>query len=98
MAFSPAQKLRPIPAKTPWNFAEITGRLVEISSSAASAALTITFGLVREAQERGEPVGWVTSAESFFYPPDAARCSADLAGLVVVRLAGRRSIARAGEK
>jgi len=98
MAFSPAHKFKSVPSRTPWNFAEITGRLVEISSSAASAALTITFGLVREAQERGEPVGWVTSAESFFYPPDAVRCGADLAALVVVRLADRRSIARAGEK
>ena len=71
---------------------------MEISSSAASAALTITFALVREAQERGEPVGWVTSAESFFYPPDAARCGTDLAALVVVRLAERQSISRAGEK
>lgn len=64
----------------------------------ASAALTITFALVREAQERGEPVGWVTSAESFFYPPDAARCGADLAALVVVRLVNEQSISRAGEK
>lgn len=98
MAFSPAQKLRPVPAKTPWTLSEVAGRLVEISSSAASAALTITFGLVREAQERGEPVGWVTSVEKFFYPPDAARCGTDLAALVVVRLADTQSISRAGEK
>ncbi|HKY09580.1 MAG TPA: recombinase A, partial [Candidatus Binatia bacterium] len=81
-----------------WTLAEVAGRLVEISSSAASAALTLTFGLIREAQQRGEPVGWVTSKENFFYPPDAARCGADLAALVVVRLAERQSIARAGEK
>jgi recombination protein RecA len=98
MAFSPAHKFPSIPSKSPWTLAEVAGRLVEISSSTASAALTITFGLVREAQERGEPVGWVTTAESFFYPPDAARCGADLAALVVVRLADRQSIARAGEK
>jgi len=81
-----------------WTLTEVAGRLVEISSSAASAALTITFTLVRQAQERGEPVGWVTSAESFFYPPDAARGGADLAALVVVRLADVKNIARAGEK
>jgi recombination protein RecA len=99
MALSPAQKLRPIiPSATPWTLGELAGRLVEISSSKASAALTITFGLVREAQERGEPVGWVTSAESFFYPPDAARGGADLSALVVVRLANVRCISRAGEK
>ncbi len=99
MVLSPAQKLRlVVPSRTPWNLAEVAGRLVEISSSTASAALTITFTLVRQAQERGEPVGWVTSAASFFYPPDAARGGADLAALVVVRLAEAKSIARAGEK
>ena len=99
MNVSPAQKLPlVIPSRTPWNLGEVAGRLVEISSSTASAALTITFGLVREAQQCGEPVGWVTSAQSFFYPPDAARGGADLSALVVVRLAQVESIARAGEK
>jgi recombination protein RecA len=99
MALSPAQKLRlVVPSRTPWTLAEVAGRLVEISSSTASAALTVTFTLVRQAQERGEPVGWVTLAESFFYPPDAARGGADLAALVVVRLTDAKSIARAGEK
>lgn len=96
---SPAQKLRlVVPAGSPWNLTEVAGRLVEVSSSTASAALTLTFALVREAQEHGEPVGWVTSTETFFYPPDAARCGTDLAALVVVRLAERQSISRAGEK
>jgi recombination protein RecA len=99
MAFYSAHQLRSDGLiQSPWNLTEVAGRLVEISSSAASAALTITFALVREAQERGEPVGWVTSAESFFYPPDATRCGTDLAALVVVRLAERQSISRAGEK
>ena len=99
MALSPAQKLRlVVPSRAPWTLAEVAGRLVEISSSTASAALTVTFTLVRQAQERGEPVGWVTLAKSFFYPPDAARGGADLAALVVVRLTDAKSIARAGEK
>jgi recombination protein RecA len=98
MAFSPAQKLHPVPAKTPWTLGEIDGRLVEISSSTASAALTLTFALIREAQERGEPAGWVTSVRNYFYPPDAARGGADLAALVVVRLTDIQNIGRAGEK
>ena len=98
MVLSPAQKLPAVPARTPWALSEVAGRLVEISSSMASAALTITFALVREAQERGEPAGWVTPAGNYFYPPDAARAGADLAALVVVRLADGQSIARAGEK
>ena len=81
-----------------WTLGEITGRFVEISASASPAALTLAFGLVREAQERGELVGWVTSRESFFYPPDVARRGVDLAGLAVIRLRDTANIPRAGEK
>ena len=98
MASSSTQKLRPVVRQTLWTLDEVAGRLVEISSSTAAAALTLTFTLIRQAQERGEPVGWVTLAESFFYPPDAARGGIDLAALVVIRLAHAESIARAGEK
>ena len=98
MALSPAQKLRAVVSQTLWTLDEVAGRLVEISSSTAAAALTLTFTLIRQAQERGEPVGWVTLAESFFYPPDAARGGINLAALAVVRLARAEDIARAGEK
>ncbi|MBI3065901.1 MAG: recombinase A [Deltaproteobacteria bacterium] len=83
---------------SPWTLPEVAGRLVEISGAGASAALTLAFGLVLEAQQRGEPVGWVTSAASSFYPPDVAENGIDLAALVVVRLSGAASIPRAGEK
>ena len=98
MVLSPAQKLRPAIPSTPWTLDEVAGRFVEISGAAASAALTLTFTLIREAQARGEPVGWITLAEHSFYPPDAAQGGTDLAALVVVRLARADSIARAGEK
>jgi recombination protein RecA len=77
---------------------EVAGRFVEVSSWAASAALTMVFGLVREAQEQKEPVGWVTSVENFFYPPDAAQIGIDLAALAVIRLSRSDNIPRAGEK
>ena len=77
---------------------EIAGRLVEISSSGDSVSLTMVFALVCEAQERGEPVGWVTAMNSFFYPPDAAQGGVDLAALVVVRVLHPTSIPRAAEK
>lgn len=99
MNLSPEQKLkRDIVQPSLWTFSEIAGRLVEVSGSAASASLTIAFGLVREAQDQGEPVGWVTSRENVFYPPDAAQGGVDLAALVVVRVLSAESIARAGEK
>jgi recombination protein RecA len=98
MVLSPARKFRPVIPQSPWSLGEIAGRLVEISSSAASAALSIVFDLVREAQRRGEPVGWVTASKESFYPPDVAQNGLDLNALAVVRLNHAPSIARAGEK
>ena len=99
MALSSAQDLQFLSScLSPWRLDQLAGRFIEISSTAASAALTLTFSLIGEAQERGEPVGWVSSTEDFFYPPDAVRNGIDLTALVVVRLTDRRSIARAGEK
>lgn len=85
-------------ARPEWGLAQSAGRLAEISGSGATAALAFAFALVVEAQQQGEPVGWVASCNSFFYPPDAARRGADLDALVVVRLPDARAIPRAGEK
>lgn len=93
-AFAPT--LRPV--LTLWSLDQVAGRFVEISGGAASAALTLTFALIGQAQGRGEPVAWVTLADSCFYPPDAAQGGIDLAALAVVRLARADAIARAGEK
>ena len=81
-----------------WTLAETAGRLVEISGSRATASLTVAFRLVWDAQRQGEPVGWVMSQDSFFYPPDVAQGGVDLQSLVVVRVPESRAISRAGEK
>ena len=97
--FSSAPELRrDIVQSSPWSLAAIAGRFIEISTSANAASLTIAFGLVREAQKQGEPVGWVTSTGSFFYPPDAAHGGIDLAALVVIRVLHAGVIPTAGEK
>jgi recombination protein RecA len=62
------------------------------------ASLTLAFGLVLEAQQLGEPVGWVMLSESSFYPPDVAQTGIDLAALVVVRVSHVENIPRAGER
>ena len=67
--------------------AELAGRLVELSGEGASAALTLAFGLVLDAQAAREPVAWVGSDASTFYPPDVAESGVDLAALLVVRIA-----------
>jgi recombination protein RecA len=81
-----------------WSLPQVAGRFAEISGSKATAVLTLAFGLVLDAQKHGEPVGWATSTESSFYPPDAAQLGVDLAALVVVRVPKADAIARAGEK
>lgn len=86
------------PGRPQWSLAETAGRLAEISGSGATAALAFAFGLVVEAQQQGEPVGWVTPCDRFFYPPDAAQRGADLDALVVVRIPDARAVPRAGEK
>ncbi len=99
MALSSARIFQPATTgASPWAFREIAGRFVEISSSVASASLTMVFALIREAQELREPVGWVTSVEDFFYPPDVAQVGVDLAALAVIRLSRSENIPRAGEK
>ncbi|HET8562938.1 MAG TPA: recombinase A [Candidatus Binatia bacterium] len=98
MNLFPAQLRKDVAQPVLWTLPEIAGRLVEISGSGATASLTIAFGLVLEAQERGETVGWTTSIENFFYPPDVAQGGIDLTALVVVRVPGVESVARAGEK
>jgi recombination protein RecA len=81
-----------------WSLPQVAGRLAEVSGSKATAVLTLAFCLVLDAQKHGEPVGWATSTESSFYPPDAAQLGVDLAALVVVRVPKADAIARAGEK
>jgi hypothetical protein len=45
MALSSPQNFVRLLSATPWTLDEVAGRLVEISSSTAAAALTLTFTL-----------------------------------------------------
>ncbi|MHB8767074.1 MAG: recombinase A, partial [Deferrisomatales bacterium] len=71
--------------------------LVELSAAGASAALTLAFALVLDAQRRGEPAAWIAPGGSAFYPPDAAEGGVDLAALAVVRTADLRQALRAAD-
>ena len=64
----------------------------ELCGSRATATLTATFGLVQEAQSRGEPVAWITLPSSTFFPPDAAAGGIDLDSLAVVRTEPRSQV------
>lgn len=93
--------IRQGPAGTPtsraWTLDALAGRLVEISSAATSASLTAATHLVLESQQQGEPAAWITSSASSFYPPDVAASGVDLAALIVVRVDGTLSAARAAD-
>lgn len=80
-----------------WNYAAFCGRLGEISAQSASAALTLAFQLVLEAQQRNEPTAWITGESSAFYPPDVAEASIDLDALIVVRVPDNKRAAKAAD-
>jgi recombination protein RecA len=75
----------------------LVGRLVELSSARASAALSLAFELVLEAQRRGENVVWLTGPADSFWPPDVAELGVDLDALVVVRAPRAADVATAAD-
>src|SRR3990172_6600648 len=86
------------PSPTWWSLDEIAGRLVEMSGSGATATLTLSFGLVLQAQQQGEPTAWITPVESSFSPPDVAEGGVDLDALVVVRVPSVQAVPRAADR
>ena len=93
--------IRKGPAGTPtsreWTLETLAGRMVELSSNAASATLTAATSLVLQCQRRGEPAAWILGGASSFYPPDVAASGVDLAALVVVRAGSTIRAARAAD-
>ncbi|NEV62221.1 recombinase A [Thiorhodococcus minor] len=86
-------------AETPivWGLDTFIGRFSEISGNEATAALTLAVGLIGEAQQRGEPVAWMTQRQSSFYPPDVAATGVDLGALPVIWTASPLDAARAAD-
>lgn len=83
--------------ETRWGLDALAGRLVELSGSAPSAALTTAAALILEAQKRGEPAAWVAGLRSIFYPPDFAAVGIDLEALPVIRAADVKGSWRAAD-
>ena len=80
-----------------WGVQTFFGRLAELSGGPTTAALTLTFQLVAEAQKLGEPVAWIGDRSSSFFPPDAAAAGIDLDTLVVIWVPGRQMAPRAAD-
>jgi recombination protein RecA len=91
--------IAPAPVEAPaWCLSEVAGRLTELVGGAGGAQLTLAFSLVADAEQRGEPVAWVGTQESAFYPPDVAESGIDLDALVVIRVKKRAEVARAADQ
>ncbi|HEV2440871.1 MAG TPA: recombinase A [bacterium] len=83
-----------------WCFEQLAGRLVQLEGAGDSAALTLAFAAILEAQQVREPAAWITArapavppggpveAPGLFYPPDAHDNGVDLAALPVVQVPG----------
>ena len=88
----------PSPATSRWVLEGLAGRLGELSGSGASSQLSLAFSLVLDAQQRGEPVAWITTHSSTFFPPDAAANGVDLDSLPVVFAPDAATAARSAER
>ncbi len=80
-----------------WNLDALAGRFVELSGSAVTAALTVSAGLILEAQRRGEAAAWITEPASTFFSLDFAASGIDLEALPVVRVPDAGKGARAAD-
>ena len=95
----PRPPAAPARAATPrWTLAGFSGRLSEFSGVGAGAQLSLAFSLVREAQQRGEPVAWVTLVGGAFYPPDVAAGGVKLDALPVIFAPDPVAAARAADR
>ena len=86
------------PAPGQWSRAALGNCLAELSGGAAASSLTLACSLVREVQQQGEPVAWVTRPGNTFYPPDVADGGIDLAALPVIQLDDMRDRLRAADQ
>ena len=82
-------------ASATWSLAELSGRVVELSGHGATALLTVAVGLIVEAQQKQEPVAWISHPAATVFPPDVAQHGVDLAALVFVRVEAAAAMLRA---
>jgi len=85
------------PAESAWRLEALAGRFIEIADTPASSALTVTAGLIAQAQRRGEFAAWIGSLTSIFFPPDLAASGVDLAALPFVSAGSATMAAQAAD-
>ncbi len=80
-----------------WCLAELAGRYVELVGGASAGVSTAAVAMVRDAQQRREPVAWVTEPGVTFFPPDVVRMGVDLEALAVVCADGMAAMLRSAD-
>jgi recombination protein RecA len=88
----------PAPLGSGLDLDDLAGRFVELSGARSTGVLTAAFGLVLEAQFKGELAAWIGLAHSTFFAPDAHAGGVDLDALVVVRVPDAPSAGRAADQ
>ena len=74
---------------------DLSGRVNELSGA---TPLSLSFTLVKEAQQRGELAAWVTTRASTFFPLDAAARGIELSQLPVIFAPDVASALRSADK
>jgi recombination protein RecA len=83
---------------SPWSSAALAGRLVELRSLRDSATLSFCTSLIRQAQQEQEPVAWIATPGSRFFPPDLDAAGVDLQALPLVCTNNAAASARAADR
>jgi recombination protein RecA len=81
-----------------FDFEQLCGRLIELSSHASSGILTAAVGLVLASQRDGAPAAWIAPRDRLFFPPDLIDNGVDLAALAVVRVTSADQAIRSADR
>ena len=100
LAGLPVRRGRQFGHHTPreWTLSSLAGRLAEISNPGTTPSLTAAASLVLQAQQKGDPVTWVTVGHSIFFPPDFVDWGIDLEALPVLWVPNGMAAARAADQ
>ena len=90
-------KYRKTARKCEFSYTNLVGRITEFNGSRNTPVLSFLSLLIKEVLVKGEPVVWVETADSIFYPPDFAANGIDLTALPVVWAPEVRDGIRAAE-
>lgn len=80
-----------------WKLAELAGRICELVFDGQTSRMSFTTGLVREAQEQGQPTAWIHTGDGVFHAPDLAEGGIDLDALPVIGAPHGIAAARAAD-